>query len=273
MDLKGIILDVDGTIADTEELHRLAFNKAFKEFKLDWHWSEENYRDILSISGGKERFKRCLDNDPELKRSLKDVPAFIRSLHQCKSAHYRELLESGGIALRPGIKRIIDDALSANIKLGIATSSSTANFNTLIQQTLGVDPETLFSSIVTSDIVHDKKPCPAAYQCALAGMALDPEQCIAIEDTANGNQAAQHAGMQVVITTHAYTLDNDFSGAALVVDHLGEIDQPYTVSQGESLGKQMVDVELLQYFVNRLSKDAELESFQEQPAQYASNKG
>ena len=272
MDLKGIIFDVDGTIADTEEFHRQAFNLAFREFELDWHWSEDDYRDILSISGGKERFKRCLDQDLKLKNSLQDVPAFIRSLHKCKSSHYRQLLESGAITLRPGIKRVIDEALHSGIKLGIATSSSTANFNTLIKQTLGLDPEEVFSTIVTSDIVHDKKPCPAAYQCALAGMAMDPEHCIAIEDTANGSQAAQHAGIQVVITTHTYTKDNDFAGAALVVDHLGEKDQPNTVSQGESLGKEMVDVELLNYFVNRSASVVDIEPYDEQPPQYASNK-
>ena len=205
MELKGIIFDVDGTIADTEEFHRLAFNKAFDEFDLDWHWSEEYYHDILAISGGKERFRVCLENDPELKARIDNPQNFIKDLHRCKSEHYRHMLGSGQIKLRPGVERIINEALLEGLTLGIATSSSEANFFTLIEQTLDIDPRQIFKAIITSDIVSDKKPCPVVYQCALAGMGLTPEECIAIEDTANGNEAAQNAGLQAIITTHAYT--------------------------------------------------------------------
>ena len=53
--LRGIIFDVDGTLADTEEIHRIAFNRTFQEFNLNWYWSEEKYIELPSISGGKER--------------------------------------------------------------------------------------------------------------------------------------------------------------------------------------------------------------------------
>ncbi len=251
MELKGIIFDVDGTLADTEEFHRQAFNKAFKDFNLDWHWSRQTYHDLLAISGGKERFRICLQHDTALRDSIKDVSTFIIELHQCKSEHYRTMLANGHIQLRPGIKRLIEEARSEGIMLGIATSSSDANFRTLIKQTLDTRAETLFAAIVTSDIVTDKKPSPVVYQCALAEMGLTAENCIAIEDTANGNKAAQCAGLPVVITTHAYTRDNDFTGASLVIDHLGEDSHPINVAQGNALGKSAVDVELLRYFVGQ----------------------
>ncbi len=251
MELRGIIFDVDGTLADTEELHRLAFNKAFSDFDLDWHWSEQQYYDILSISGGKERFKYCLDNDLELKDQIKDVPGFIIDLHRCKSEHYQNLLRSDELQLRSGVERLISEAIDEDISLGIATSSSTDNFNTLVEQTLSVDPNEIFKTIVTCDVVSDKKPCPVVYQCAMSGLGLTPEVCVAIEDTSNGNEAAINAGITSIITTHAYTKDNDFNGASLVIDKLGETNEPFTSSQGETYGKQMVDVELIQKIILR----------------------
>lgn len=261
MELKGIIFDVDGTLADTEEFHRQAFNKAFTEFDLDWNWSKRDYHDLLAISGGKERFRVCLNKDKDLKARIDDVPKFISDLHQCKSEHYRTMLADGKIRLRPGIERLINEATREGIMLGIATSSSEANFLTLIRQTLDVEPDKLFDAIVTSDIVTDKKPSPVVYQCALAEMGLTADNCIAIEDTTNGNKAAQFAGLQVVITTHAYTTDNDFSGAALVVNHLGEQDNPNTVREGDALGKKLVDLELLQHYVAQQDSNTGVEPF------------
>lgn len=270
MELKGIIFDVDGTLADTEEYHRQAFNKAFSDYGLDWNWSKQDYHDLLAISGGKERFKICLNKDTDLKARVDNVPKFISDLHQCKSEHYRTMLANGHIQLRPGIERLIKEATEEGIMLGIATSSSHANFLTLIRQTLNVEPETLFTAIVTSDIVTDKKPSPVVYQCALAEMGLTADNCIAVEDTSNGNKAAQFAGLQVVITTHAYTIDNDFDGAALVVNHLGDKENPNTVSQGETLGKKLVDVELLQHYAAQLDNNRDVEPYS-QPDYVASD--
>lgn len=249
MKLKGIIFDVDGTMADTEEVHRQAFNKAFQEFNLNWHWSESDYYKLLFVSGGKERFKMCLNEDKELKSKIPDPDRFIKELHKCKSDHYRAMLASGHIQLRPGIKRLINEAQNKGLQLAVATSSCLANLNTLVNTTLNLDPKEIFKTIVSSDTVTDKKPSPAVYQCALAGLGLNPENCIAIEDTRNGNMAALSAGLQTVITTHAYTTDNDFTGAALVVNHLGEPDNAFELTQGYTYNKSFVDVELLENII------------------------
>ncbi len=245
MKLKGIIFDVDGTIADTEEIHRQAFNQTFEEFNINWHWSVDDYRKILFISGGKERFKKFLNEDEALKRKIEDPENFIKELHKRKSENYRSILASENTELRPGILRLINEARDKGIQIGVATSSSMANLTTLFNTTQNIDPSELFNSIVTSDTVQDKKPSPAAYQCVLAGLGLEPEVCIAIEDTQNGNIAALAAGLKTIITTHVYTIDNDFTGASIVVNHLGEPDIPFSLSQGNSFNKTYVDVELL----------------------------
>ena len=245
MKLKGIIFDVDGTIADTEEIHRQAFNETFEEFNLSWHWSVEDYRDILLISGGKERFRKFLNEDPELNNVIEEPESLIQDMHKRKSQLYRKILEDDGIELRPGVIRLIHEAKEKGIKLGIATSSSMANLTTLFYSTMDVEPSELFNSIVTSDTVQDKKPSPAAYECVLSGLGLQAEDCVAIEDTQNGNLAALAAGMKTIITTHAYTIDNDFSGASIVANNLGEPDKAFILSQGNNFDHSYVDIELL----------------------------
>jgi len=241
MKLKGIIFDVDGTIADTEEIHRNAFNATFSDFKLDWHWSKSEYHKLLFISGGKERIKKCLEQDMPLKNNVD----FIKKLHDCKSENYRLMLLESNIELRPGIKRLLNEAKAKNITLGIATNSSTANFNILMQKTMDVDPNELFSTIVTSDVVSNKKPSPEVYIRALSNLNLSASNCIAIEDTANGNTSALNADLPTVITTHAYTVDNDFTGSSLVLNNLGEPNSDFISSDEFDCKRGYVDIELL----------------------------
>ena len=241
MKLKGIIFDVDGTIADTEDIHRQAFNKAFSEFNIDLHWSKEKYHELLFISGGKERITKCLT---ENKIAKKDIN-FVKELHNCKSEYYRSILINSDIRLRPGIQRIIAEAKENNIKIGIATNSSTENLSTLIKKTMGIEPEELFNTIVTSNIVIDKKPSPEVYYRTLKDLKLPANKCIAIEDTANGNVSAIKAGLHTIITTHAYTMDNNFNGASLVLNNLGEPNNEFHVDKNFHCKKSYVDVELL----------------------------
>lgn len=245
MNLKGIIFDVDGTIADTEDIHRQAFNQTFKEFALNWHWSVSDYHQLLSISGGQERFKKCLNGDLALKKTIFDPGLFIQKLHQRKSENYRSLLINGDIPLRTGIARLLYEAQEQKILLGIATSSSTANLRALLNNTLDIEPEDLFDAIVSSDIVSDKKPAPVVYQCALARLGLNADCCVAIEDTSNGNLAALNAMLKTIITTHQYTAKSDFTGASIVTDSLGEPDQPLTIQAGYDCRQSYIDTAVL----------------------------
>ncbi len=238
---------MDGTLADTEGIHRLAFNQVFTEFNFDWQWSVEQYKLLLSISGGKERIHDCLQQRQIVPTAHTDLWHLAESVHKRKSEIYREMLEAGQVQLRQGVKRLIGEAVGKNIALAIATSSSAKNVETLLLNTLGKNALALFPVIVTCDIVGDKKPSPAVYQLALAELGLEPDNCIAIEDTCNGNRAAISAHLKTVITTHQYTTDDDFSGAHLVVEQLGEPHQSFTVKAGNAFNKDFVDVELLEH--------------------------
>jgi HAD superfamily hydrolase (TIGR01509 family) len=243
--LQAIIFDVDGTLADTEEVHRQSFNEAFAEFDLDWNWSQDDYIDLLAISGGRERIRAYAQSHLTPNPRIGAARELAASIHTRKSAIYRDKLNSGQVQLRPGVQRLLNEAYADGLHLAIATSTSTANVETLLGNNLDKPLTHYFETIVTSDIVVDKKPAPAVYQYALAELGLAPDHCIAIEDTLNGNLAALAAGLKTVITTHRFTRHHDFPGASLVLDQLGERNRPFSILSGDAHGSSYVDVPLL----------------------------
>ena len=260
MKIKGIIFDVDGTLADTEEIHRRAFNQAFREVDLGC-WDKKKYIELLAISGGRERIKHFLQQDKQW-NAAEPLDQFCRNLHRRKSEIYREKLMHSRIKLRPGVKRLLNEALDKKICIGIATSSSQENLLTLLHSTLGKHSLSWFNTIVTSDVVVDKKPSPVVYQFALANLGIPPDYCVAIEDSSNGNKAALAAGLKTVITTHQFTAGSKFSGASIVADKLGEAGDTVTFRASNTFKKQYIDLELLDLI---LSEDHATEETQDPP--------
>ena len=243
--LQGLILDVDGTLADTEEVHRLAFNAAFSDFSLKWEWSRKLYADLLSVSGGIERIQFYAESRGTELECTDEPQDFAAKIHRRKTVHYQRMLRAAKLRLRPGVERLLNEARAKGIQLGIATSSLRANVETLLENVLGEEALTWFDVIATCDVIAEKKPSPAVYLYTLTELGLDADACMAIEDTRNGNLAALSAGMKTVITTHPLTRHQDFSGASLVLDHLGEPDRPFTVIAGYAHGAHCVNVTLL----------------------------
>ncbi|MDH5517930.1 MAG: HAD family hydrolase [Gammaproteobacteria bacterium] len=244
--LKALIFDVDGTLADTEkDGHRVAFNAAFKEAGLDWEWSVELYDKLLAVTGGKERMNYYLDHfNTEFDRP-ENLQEMIAALHNTKTRHYTELLAKGAIPLRPGVKRLLDEARAAGLRLAIATTTTPENVTALLENTLGKESIDWFEVIAAGDIVPAKKPAADIYDWALKEMQLDAADCLAFEDSENGIKSSQGAGLKTIITVNDYTLSHDFSGAAIVLDNLGEPDQAFSVISGDGYGKSFVDLVFL----------------------------
>lgn len=230
MDIKAIIFDVDGTLADTEDAHRIAFNKAFAENRLDWEWDVPLYDKLLKVTGGKERIKYYVSDFNTAYSRTADFDEFVKHLHKVKTAHYTAMLAAGQIPLRPGIERLINDAHLAGIKLAIATTTSPENVAGLLEVGLGKDWQRYFDSVGCGDIVPHKKPAPDIYNWVLAELKLAPQNCIALEDSSNGLRSALAAGIKTYITTTAYTHRQDFADAAAVFDDLSDLANFYRVT-------------------------------------------
>ncbi|MBR1175045.1 HAD family hydrolase [Bradyrhizobium sp. KB893862 SZCCT0404] len=213
----ALIFDVDGTLAETEELHRRAFNHAFARHGLDWHWDRATYKDLLRVTGGKERM-RAYHNRQWIAPPLSDPD--IAELHRIKTAHYAELVETGCCPLRPGVAELLDAAKARGQRLAIATTTSHGNIDALLSQALGRRWAADFDAIVAGDDVRHKKPAPDVYLEILARLKLDAADCLAIEDSANGLIAASQANIPVLITRSMFFGDVDFTAARAVLDDL-----------------------------------------------------
>ncbi|MBR1131067.1 HAD family hydrolase [Bradyrhizobium iriomotense] len=213
----ALIFDVDGTLAETEELHRQAFNHAFAHVGLDWQWDRAVYKDLLRVTGGKERM-RAYHARLAIAPPLSDGD--IAELHRIKTAHYAELIETGCCPLRPGVAELLAAAKARGQRLAIATTTSHGNIDALLSQALGTRWAADFEAIVAGDDVRHKKPAPDVYLEILARLKLEPTMCVAIEDSANGLIAASRAGVPVLITRSMFFGDDDFSAARVVLDDL-----------------------------------------------------
>jgi HAD superfamily hydrolase (TIGR01509 family) len=217
----GLIFDVDGTLAETEELHRAAFNEAFVQAGLDWHWSRRIYHDLLRVPGGKERI-RAFD---QLRRSGPPVSdKAIAELHRIKTERFAALMTAASCPLRPGVQALLDAARGRGQKLAIATTTTRINIDALLARIFGAQWEGMFAAVVAADDVARKKPAPDAYLEVLSQLDLPAASCLAFEDAGNGLRAAIRAGIPCIVTRSIYFRDDDFTGALAVVDDLTALD-------------------------------------------------
>jgi HAD superfamily hydrolase (TIGR01509 family) len=245
----AFIFDVDGTLADTErDGHRVAFNQAFEESGLDWYWDEETYGELLSVTGGKERMRYYVDSHNKSEQSDDDLDELIKRLHALKTEKYVALLEKNAIPLRPGVKRLLDEARAEGIRLAIATTTTPENVTALLKSALGAESINWFEVIAAGDIVPSKKPAPDIYQYVLEKMHLNPEQCVAFEDSLNGIKSSLAAQLDTIVTYNGYTCNDDFTGAKMILDQLGESDNPSQVLQQTSQ-QNYLTVEMIRQMV------------------------
>lgn len=245
MELKALLFDVDGTLAETEEIHRHAFNTAFAEMGLSWHWDQDRYRELLKVSGGKERIRHFLVQSHPDMLELDDVDGLIAALHRIKTRHYTEAVVTGRVSLRPGVARLINEAKVEGLRQAVVTTTSRANVDALLLAAFGLGWESVFDVICCAEDAPVKKPAPDAYLWTLERLGLTGAHCLAIEDTGNGVQAAREAGVPVLVTESVYSRGEDFSGSVAVLSDLGEEGKPCQALLGPAPAAGWVSLEWL----------------------------
>jgi HAD superfamily hydrolase (TIGR01509 family) len=220
--MKALIFDCDGVLADTErDGHRVAFNMAFEAKELAINWDIELYGKLLEVSGGKERMRHYFDQYG-WPGGVSDRDTLIKELHKLKTDFFMEIIESGELPLRPGVARIVDEAIAANVTLAVCSTSHERAVELVVERLLGPRRQSRFSMILAGDVVSKKKPNPEIYNLAARRLSLEPSECAVVEDSRNGLLAAKAAGMYCIVTTNGYTADEDFTEADLVVSELGD---------------------------------------------------
>lgn len=220
--LKALVFDCDGVLAETErDGHRAAFNRTFAAKGYDFTWDEALYKELVKIGGGKERIRHFFDR-ASWPVGTSDRDALVKELHKLKTDYYTRIIESGELPLRPGVARLVDEAIAAGIRLAVCSTSDERAVHTVVDRLLGLERKAKFDVILAGDVVSKKKPDPEIYTLVLDRLHLKPTECVVVEDNRNGLRAAKGAGMYCLVTTNGYTEDEDFREADLIVSELGD---------------------------------------------------
>lgn len=254
--MKALLFDVDGTLADTEEAHRRAFNAAFRAHGLNWCWNAELYSDLLRVTGGKERIGHYIDRlaleAAEKERLVRCVPM----IHGTKTVIYANLVQLGGVPLRAGIRRLIEEARAAGIAVVIASTTTFENVKALITACLGADALRWFATIACGDVVKRKKPAPDIYEFALASIGIGASHAVAFEDSEIGVESAKAARLFTVATPNRWTAEQRFDAADLVLPSLGDPDEPLNSADAERIGAHYLSLEQLRALHSNLKEPA-----------------
>lgn len=228
--IKTVLFDQDGVLIDTERHgHRIAFNRAFAEMGCpDVHWSENLYRRLLRIAGGKERIRHYFEAVHQGADKPADVHEFARNMHKRKTDIFLDMLP--GLPPRPGVRRFLRLLRDRGMNLGVCTTSD-ARVAAAIAERIFADVP--FALVIAGDMVAKKKPDPEIYLQALEKLHCDPRECLVVEDSRIGVRAAKDAGCWVLATYNDYTEQEDLSAADFIVSCLGEPDGEKTVVKKE----------------------------------------
>ena len=228
--MTALILDCDGVLAETErDGHRVAFNRAFRLHGLPLHWDEATYGRLLQIGGGKERLRVGLGRAPETAGLTKgDLEEIIAAVHSDKTQIFVEMASAGDLPARPGVRRVVTQALDADWKVVVASTSAEESVRGVLASAVGADVAASLDGVFAGDIVKHKKPSPEIYERVMRDMHISGGEGVVIEDSGIGAQAAAAAGLGHLVTLSYYTRDDDFPFAAAVMTSLGDARSPAT---------------------------------------------
>jgi HAD superfamily hydrolase (TIGR01509 family) len=209
--VRAVVLDVDGTLVDSErDGHRIAFNAAFAAHGLPYRWGTAEYGRLLAVTGGRRRLAAYLR---EQGHAPAEAGALAARLHRDKTRLMQQMVTDGAVGARPGVRGLLTALAAAGVTLAVATTGSRAWVAPLLARQFG---HVRFAAVVTGTEVPRLKPDPAVYVETLARIGVPARAAVAVEDSAPGLRAARAAGLTCAVVTNAYTVGQDFTGAAAV---------------------------------------------------------
>lgn len=235
-ELQALLFDLDGTLVDTEELHRQSFNQAFLDFELRWDWSPDVYTELLAVSGGRDRIQAYIARATPSAAERARLQSIVHLIHREKTRIYGEIVRSNVVRLRAGVARLIGEARQAGLKIGIAATSASANVQSLVSALFGPDSYTTIGPIVCVDEVNRPKPAPDLYEMLLKMLGFPASACVAFEDSANGLMAAKAAGLFTIVTPTRWTQMQDLSVADVLIPTLGDPGEPLDPKSAARIG-------------------------------------
>ncbi len=256
MALDAIIFDVDGTIAETDEIHRAAFNLAFRDKGLRWHWSHSVYARLCAAPSSQAKMLKFITDFRAEEHEEMMTSGLLDAVITRADRHYFQLIESGSVSLRAGVARLIKEARNARIRLALCSTSPVQEFEVLLQNHFGLSALDIFDVVTSKETLEPGADVDVAYQSTLERLNCDPESCFAIDDGECGVNAARNVGLNVVATPGIYTSAGDFSGADIVLSDLGHPAAPFQIIRGDTNMHNFVSVEALRTWTKRLARAA-----------------
>lgn len=246
--MKALIFDCDGVLADTElDGHLVAFNETFEHFDLPFRWSREEYDELLAVGGGKERFIAFVKQNPDYEKALPEpLEDFVLKVHAEKSKRYIDRVDGGLLPGRPGVARLINEALDSGWTVAVASTSAVKSVEAVLTAVIGEETRARLAGVWAGDMVPAKKPAPDIYLKAMEGVGASADDVVVVEDSNTGAKAAAAAKVRYLVTLSTFTVNEEFPQATTVVSDLGEPGQPATIREGaDVLRDGMITVESL----------------------------
>merc|ERR1719253_1224819 len=122
-----------------------------------------------------------------------------------------DIVKSGELPLREGIKELLTAASAAGWRLAVCSTSNEASVRAVVETMLPDFADNM--EVFAGDVVSAKKPDPAVYNLACKELGLAAMKCVVIEDTEIGAKAGSAAGMKVIVTKSVYSANEDFGDA------------------------------------------------------------
>ena len=201
--MKAILFGSIGTLIETSDLQREAFNEAFKEAGLDWYWDHEDYTKLLKKSGGTKRIEDFAEKN--------NTTVDAKKIRERKTQIYNDKINSISIPPREGVLDVLEYAHKNNIKTGFVTSTTTDNIDAVFKTLNNQIKKNHFDFIGNNTLIKKAKPSPDIYIKALNDLGVNRDECIAIEDSLDSALSALRAKVECIAFPGLFHMDDDFS--------------------------------------------------------------